>query len=311
MDLNAVAVFVKVVEAGSFSGAARLLKMPKTTVSARFAQLEASLGVTLIQRTTRKLFVTEAGRQYFDRCASAMRLLEEGEAELSLASSRPQGLLRITAPVDVGHTLLPPIVDAYLRRHPEASVELLISNRMADLVGEGIDLAVRAGVLKDSSLVGRRFIDLTANVWTAPAYLASVKTPQHPRDLAALDFIAQGDTRSVELFRGKQSVEVKVKGRARADDFQTIKALLLLGGGIGWLPDFLAHDAAEAGALVPVLPGWQARAAGQIQFVYAGHKYPSPKVRAFIDLALEMAEHTHSQEQVNAGQSAATSAPHK
>ena len=293
MDLNAVAVFVKIVEAGSFSAAARLLKMSKTSVSARFAQLEASLGVTLIQRTTRKLFVTEAGRKYFEHCVEAMRLLDAGQAELSAASSRPQGLLRITAPVDIGHTLLPPIVDAYLRRYPEASVELLISNHLADLVGEGIDLAVRAGALKDSSLMGRRFIDLTANVWAAPSYLKTKGTPAHPDDLAALDYIAHGDTRQVVMFRnkgvGKDSVKVAVSGRASSDDFQTIKALLLRGGGIGWLPEFLARDAVQAGTLVPVLPGWQAHAAGQVQFVYAGQKYASPKVRAFIDLALEPA----------------------
>lgn len=288
MDLNAIAVFVKIVEAGSFSGAARLLKMSKTSVSARFAQLEADLGVTLIQRTTRKLFVTEAGRHYFGHCVQAMQQLEAGEAELSAGSSHPKGLLRITSPFDIAHTLLPPIVDAYLRRYPEAGVELLVSNQLADLVGEGIDLAVRAGTLKDSSLMGRRFVELTANVWAAPSYLKTAAPVTRPQDLSALEFMARGDQRSVVMRRGDESVVVEVSGRVRSDDFQTLKSLLLLGGGIGWLPDFLARDAVEAGTLVPVLPGWQADASGQIHFVYSGQKHASPKVRAFIDLALEL-----------------------
>ena len=147
MDLDAIAVFVKVVEAGNFASAARLLNMPKTTVSAKVAALEKRLGTILIQRTTRKLYVTQAGEQYYRHCATAVREIALGEAALMATHNTPSGVLKLTAPVDLGHTLLPKIVHAYLERYPGTRVELLLSNRMADLVGEGIDLAIRAGRL--------------------------------------------------------------------------------------------------------------------------------------------------------------------
>jgi DNA-binding transcriptional LysR family regulator len=160
MDLDAVAVFVKVVEAGSFSGAARLLNMPKTTVSAKIAALEKRLRVKLIQRTTRKLRVTEAGTKYFHHCAKAVREMELGEAALQSTQGEPAGVLRVTAPVDIGHLLLPRITRAYLAKYPGTTVELLVSNRIVDLIGEGVDLAIRAGTLQDSSLIARRFLDI-------------------------------------------------------------------------------------------------------------------------------------------------------
>src|SRR4051812_34855558 len=172
VDLNAISVFVKVVEAGSFSGAARLLNMPKTTVSARVAALEASLRVTLIHRTTRKLHVTEPGRRYFAHCLAAMHELEKAHTELASASQEPQGLFRVTAPVDIGHALLPKVVAAFVEKYPRVQVELLLSNRVVDLVAEGVDLALRAGARRDSTLVGQRFFELTANIWASPAYLA-------------------------------------------------------------------------------------------------------------------------------------------
>ena len=153
---DAIPVFVKVVEAGSFSAAARLLNMPKTTVSAKIAALEKRLELKLIQRTTRKLHVTEAGMKYFRHCSNAIHEIELGEAALQSTQGEPTGVLRVTAPVDVGHLVLPRITRAYLARYPETSVELLVSNRFVDLIGEGVDLAIRAGTLKDSSLkIGR------------------------------------------------------------------------------------------------------------------------------------------------------------
>jgi len=143
MDLDAIAVFVRVVEAGSFSAAARRMGMPKATVSAKVARLEKRLGLSLLQRTTRKVRVTEAGEQYFRHCASAIREVEVAEAALQSASGKPSGVLKVTAPVDLGHTLLPRIVHAYAATYPDVTLELLVTNRIVDLVGEGIDLAIR------------------------------------------------------------------------------------------------------------------------------------------------------------------------
>lgn len=288
-DLDAIAIFVKVVEAGSFSGAARLLGRPKATVSAKVARLEQRLGVRLIQRTTRKLRVTEAGEQYFHRCAEAMHTLEAAEAALQSTTREPSGVLKVTAPVDLGHTLLPRIVHAYAARYPQVSVQLLVTNRMIDLVGEGIDLAIRPSqTLKDSSLIARRFFEMSASLWASPQYLRRLGNLGHPRDLAkatCLGFLSRG---ALRLTNGRSDVEVPISGRIRADDFETLKSLVLLGAGIAWLPDFLAEDAAQAGRLVPVLPQWRPKERGAFHFVHAGRQYGLPKVQAFIQTALEL-----------------------
>jgi DNA-binding transcriptional LysR family regulator len=290
IGLDDIAVFVQVVEAGSFSAAARRLAMPKATVSARVARLEKRLGLSLIQRTTRKLRVTEAGEQYFRQCAEAIREVEVAEAALQSTTGRPSGVLKITAPVDVGRTLLPRIVDAYAARYPNVSVELLVTNRVMDLVGEGIDLAIRPSqVLKDSSLIAQRYFDMGSNLWSSPQYLQRLGTLTHPRDLTKANIIGFLARSSAVFTNGKSDVEVALNGRIRADDLETIKALLLLGQGIGWLPDFLAEDAVQAGTLVPALPQWRTQERAAVYFVYAGRKYGLPKVRAFIETALELA----------------------
>lgn len=289
MNLDDIAVFVRVVESGSFSAAARRLGMPKATVSARVARLEKRLGLTLIQRTTRKLRITDAGEQYFRHCAEAIREVELAEAELQSTSGKPSGVLKVTAPVDVGHTLLPRIVNAYAAKYSDISVELLITNRVVDLVGEGIDLAIRPSqVLKDSTLIAQRFFELGSNLWASPRYLEQVGALTHPRDLQAATILGFLPLSSIVLTNGKADVQVPMTGRIRADDFETVKALVLLGEGIAWLPNFLAEEAARAGTLVAALPQWRPKEKGAFYFVYVGRKYGLPKVQAFIETALEV-----------------------
>lgn len=289
MDLDAIAVFVRVVESGSFSAAARRLGMPKATVSAKVARLEKQLGVSLIQRTTRKLRVTEAGEQYFRHCADAIREVELAEAALLSTSGKPSGVLKVTTPVDLGHTLLPRIVRAYAAKYPDVSVELLVTNRVVDLVGEGIDLAIRPSqVLKESSLIAQRYFEMGSNLWASPHYLQRLGTPSHPRDLKQADFVEFLRRSSVVVTNGRSDVEVTMTGRIRSDDFETTRALLLSGQGIAWLPDFLADEAAQAGTLVPVLPQWRPKEPGAFYFVYVGRKYGLPKVKAFIQTAQEL-----------------------
>jgi DNA-binding transcriptional LysR family regulator len=290
MDLDAIAVFVKVVEAGSFSGAARLLKMPKTTVSAKVAALEKRLGAILIQRTTRKLYVTEAGEQYFRHCANAVREIELGEAALLASQNAPTGVLKVTAPIDLGHSLLPRIVHAYLEKYPGTSVELVLASRIVDLVGEGVDLAIRAGRLEDSSLIAKPFMPITIALWASPAYLASAGTPAHPRDLARHRLVALSSMRTTHLTNGKASVPVAIASRVITDDFEAVKAMVVAGEGIGWLPDFIVTDS----SLIPVLPSWTTEDVGGFSFVYPGKKYASPKVQAFIAIALTLCQIPHS-----------------
>jgi DNA-binding transcriptional LysR family regulator len=290
ISLDDIAVFVGVVENGSFSAAARRLSIPKATVSAKVARLEKRLGLSLIQRTTRKLRMTEAGEQYFRHCVEAIREVEVAEAALQSASGKPSGVLKVTAPVDLGHTLLPRIVHAYAARYPDVAVELFVTNRVMDLVGEGIDLAIRPSqVLKDSTLIAQRYFEMESNLWASPRYLQRLNPLSHPRDLKSARIVGFPGRASTVLTNGKTDIEVAINGHLRADDLETIKALLLLGEGIGWLPDFLAEEAAQTGKLVRALPQWRPKERGAVYFVYVGRKYGLPKVRAFIEAALELA----------------------
>ncbi|MGZ9013740.1 MAG: LysR family transcriptional regulator, partial [Burkholderiales bacterium] len=173
ISLDCIAVFVKVVQAGSFRAAARVLGMPNTTVSANVARLEKRLGVTLIQRTTRKLHVTPAGQAYFARCMRGLEEIETAKIEVSSAAPEPRGLLRIAATVPVAHNVLPAIVAHYVRAYPNSSIDVMVTNRAVDLLAEGVDLVARpAEELKDSTLVARRCIAMSGGLWASPGYLA-------------------------------------------------------------------------------------------------------------------------------------------
>jgi len=264
---------------------------PKTTISAKVAGLEKRLGVLLIQRTTRQLRMTEAGEKYFHHCAIATREVELGEAALQSAKEKPSGVLKVTAPVDFGRAVLPRIVRAYTATYPDVSVELTVTNRIVDVVDEGIDLAIRwAGALKDSSLIARRFIETRSNLWAAPKYVKALGQVTHPRDLANAAFLAHPVLKSLVLTNGRSDFELQLNGRVDSDDLEVIKALIVLGAGIAWLPDFLVRDEVELGKLVPVLSPWRPKKEQlwTYYFVYAGRRYALPKVEGFIQTALDL-----------------------
>jgi DNA-binding transcriptional LysR family regulator len=290
MELDGITVFVKVVQLGSFSQAARVLGMPNTTVSAKVARLEKRLGVTLIQRTTRKLSVTPTGQAYFSRCLRALEELQAGESELVATSARePQGLLRITSSVDVAHSILPRIVRRYVRKYPKAQVELIVTNRLVDLVAENVDLGFRAGQLEDSSLLSRKLSLVGGGLWASPAYLKKRGTPRVPADLAKHECLlfAPFQDRPFRLENGKETAEVELKGRILADDLATLRSFALMGEGIGILPGFLCEASqVGTGKLVRVLPKWS-WGDGSFHLVYPGQRFVSSKVQAFITLALE------------------------
>jgi DNA-binding transcriptional LysR family regulator len=285
MDLGGIAIFVKVVQAGSFSGAARLLGLPNTTVSAKVARLEKRLGVTLIQRTTRKLNITPAGRAYYERCVRGLEEIETAEAEVVLSAGEPGGLLRITAPGDVAHGMLPPIVSRFLARYPRTRVEVLVANRVVDLVAEGVHLAIRAAALRDSTLVARRFMPFTGGLWASRAYLGRKGTPKAPAELEKHDCLVfpRFSAQALRLTDGRSRIEVKPAGRLAVDDPGTMRNFILRDLGIGLLPDYLARDT----PLVRVLARWTWMS-GALSFVYPGQRFVPATVRAFIDTALAM-----------------------
>ena len=285
MELDGIAVFVKVVQAGSFSGAARLLGIPNTTVSAKVARLEKRLGVTLIHRTTRKLNITPAGRAYFERCLRGLEEIETAEAEVALSAAEPRGLLRVTAPGDIAMGMLPPIVSHFLKRYPRVRVEVVVANRVVDLIAEGIHVAIRAAALRDSTLVARRFMTFSGALWASRAYLERSGAPKTPAELEQHDCLVfpRFSARPLRLTDGRSRVEIGLKGRLAVDDPQTLRNFILRGEGIGMLPDFLARDT----PLVRVLPKWT-WTTGALSFVYPGQRFVPAGVRAFIDTALAL-----------------------
>jgi DNA-binding transcriptional LysR family regulator len=289
MDLDGIAVFVTVVQAGSFSQAAKYLGMPNSTVSAKVSALEKRLGVTLLQRTTRKLHLTQAGEAYFRRCVQALNELQAAESEIASAQKEPQGLLRLTAPVEMGHSYLPILVHGFLKKYPLMGVDLVITNRVVDLVAEGVDLAIRAGKLRDSRLVARKFMLGHFSLWASPAYLKARGTPSHPKELTrhqSLRF-SRFKAKAVELTNGEETATVALSGRVLADDFETLKTLAALGEGVTFLPSFLCAEAAAQKTLVRVLPQWRGNPVS-FSIVYPAQPFVSPKIRGFIKVAEEL-----------------------
>ncbi len=288
MDLNEIAVFIKVVEAQSFSRAARELGMPNSTVSSRVSGLEKRLGVTLIQRTTRKLNITEIGQAYFKHCLQGLKEIEQAESEILATQSEPQGLLRITAPVELGGSILPHFISDYLKKYPKVSVEVILTDRRVDLLAEGIDLAIRAGELKDSSLIAKKLGSAYFAPYASPKYLKAYGLPKLPKDLIdheCLQFTPLGLT-EWKLKSLKSSATVKVKGRMILNDLNLIKLLTVNGNGIALLPSFLCLEDVRAGRLMRILPEWGSTP-GPVHFVYPAQKFVMPKLSAFIALTSE------------------------
>ena len=288
MDLNEIQIFVKVVQAGSFSGAARQLGLPNSTVSAKVSALEARLRVTLLQRTTRKLSVTEAGQAFYARCAEGLNEILAAEAHLNAGQAEPSGTLRLTAPVEIGHSVLPPVIDAYQRRYPKVKVEIVFSDRNVDLVSEHIDLAIRAGALADSSLVAKRLGAAYFAPFSTREYLNRRGTPAHPRELSRhriLHFAPLGQEEwSLQGPRGR--VSVAVEPCLVTNDLTMLKSLVLSGGGIALLPTFSCFAEVKDKRLVRVLPDWKTNTQ-PVHFVYPAQKFVPAKLSAFMGLAAE------------------------
>jgi DNA-binding transcriptional LysR family regulator len=263
--------------------------MPNSTVSAKVAALEKRLGVTLLQRTTRRLHLTEPGAGYFRRCLQALEGLQAAESELESERSETKGVLRLTAPVELGRSALPPVLDVLMKRHPAIEIDLIITNRLVDLVAENIDVAVRAGPLKDSGLIAKRFVLGQFGLWASPSYLKDNSVPRNPDELkehSCLQF-APFTGRKLQLTNGRERAQIALAGRITADDFEALRALAVLGWGIALLPSFLCAEEVKERKLVSVLPNWRGDSV-TISVVYPAQRFVSPKIRAFITAAEEL-----------------------
>ena len=256
VDLNRVAVFLRVVELQSFTAAGEVLGLPKSSVSRSVARLEESLGVQLLQRTTRAIQLTEAGRLCFEQASRALSELEQAHETLSQLDARPQGAVRITAPSDLGAQVLAPLAARFVRRTPGITLEFLLTGRLVNLVEEGVDLAVRAGPMRDSSLISRRVSGLEAWLFASPAYLDARGTPTSLQDLPAHDCVLfrprRGEVEWTLLGPGGMT-KLAVHGPVAGDDFTFLHEAVLAGAGIGLLPAVQCEPDMAQGRLVRLL----------------------------------------------------------
>lgn len=285
IDLNDMLLFAQVVEAGSFTAAARDLGMPKSTLSRRISRLESQLGSRLLQRTTRSLHLTDVGSEFYEHCSRVVKEARDAEQVVSLRQETPRGLLRVTAPVEFGTDLLGRLAADYLQQYPEVTLELDLSNHFVDLVEEGFDLALRAGRLEDSSLVARRLGESRQVVCAAPGYLENHAAPTSPEQLkehSCLLYPADGKRAMLQFSGARQLIQVHLPGRLIANSMGTLRDAAISGLGIAILPWSLCRDAVETGQLKLLLENWQLPTDG-IYAIYPSPRHLSPKVRSFID----------------------------
>jgi DNA-binding transcriptional LysR family regulator len=293
MDLNDVAAFVRVVENSGFAKAARELGVPTSTVSRAVARLEESVGVRLLHRTTRNLSVTSEGHAFHQRVAPLVASLRDATRTLGSGGKEPEGLLRVTAPNDIGSAFLSEEIVRFAERYPLLNVELVLTNRKLNLVSEGLDVAVRAGKLESSSLVARKIGTLQVELYASPTYAERARLPGSLSELVRHKIVAFGArdgkiSWELEGPRGDESVELSC--RIACDDYGFVRATLVAGGGIGLIPRMIAASEVATGRLVRVLPEYGVSGAS-LYVIYPSARQVPTKVSVFRDfLAKRCAE---------------------
>lgn len=283
-QLEDMRIFIAAVEAQSFTGAADKLGLSKQFVSKRVMALEARLGVRLLIRTTRQLRPTELGLAYFEQMRELVRQIDEAEEAIAQQNASPRGVLRISAPMSFGTLHLGPVLPGFLLAHPDIRVEMDLSDRTVDLIGEGYDMAVRIGTLADSSLIARTIAPMEIRLCASPTYLARRGTPTTLAELRQHDCVLYGHSRHVEWVlqqQGRREV-VAVSGRLRANNGELVRDAAVAGLGIAYLPTFIVGEALAEGQLVSVLEAFCPPPAA-VHAVYPQHRQSSLAVRAFVD----------------------------
>ncbi|MHC8350003.1 LysR family transcriptional regulator [Pseudomonas sp. RT4P38] len=295
---DAMQAFARVVEVGSFTKAAETLHMSKTGVSQLVQQLEARLRVKLLNRTTRKVNVTADGAVYYERVVRLLADLDDAETSLSSASALPRGRLRVDVPSPLASMILVPALPAFHARYPDIQIDMGVSDRIVDLIGENVDCVVRGGELTDQSLMARRVGDLQLGVYAAPSYLERLGTPLHPRELedshhriVGFLWARTGKALPYAMRRNGESVQIQGRYVLSVDDGNAYIAAGLAGLGVLWLPDYMSKAHLARGELVPLFEDWRLDPM-PIYVAFPPNRHISIKVRVFIDWVAElMAQH--------------------
>ncbi len=282
--LQSMQVFVRVAQHAGFAVAARDLQMSPAAVSKHVNALETSIGTRLFDRTTRRVGLTEAGRVYLERCLECLHALEDADASMSELAKAPTGLLRVTAPIDFGEHLLP-VVTGVMSAYPNIVVDLRFSNRVMDMVEEGIDVAVRVAQSLDGRYVARPLARSRLGVFGAPEYFRRHGRPRKPEDLSShrnLVFTEPRPMQELTFVRGSREVRVKLNAVLMTNSGEALMAAARQGEGLSVAPSFLAHNDLEAGRIEPVLLDWSLTEY-RVFAVYPHRRFVSPKVRVLLE----------------------------
>lgn len=291
MTLTQLEVLVKVVEAGSFTRAAEVLRMQRSNVSRALSQLESELGVVLLDRNTRRQSVTEAGREVYDRAVVILEAVAATHQITQRLLDEPRGCLRLTCSVEYGMVVVGPLIESFLARHPQITVDVEYASREIDIVHEGFDLAIRGGPLPDSSLVARQLGRFDYALFASPSYVRARGAPDTLEELDAHDVIHSSgkDARPVwTLHHPDRSAPVKVefRPRLRVNTGAAVRSAVLKGLGIAPLPLVMARESMAQGDLQRVLAPWHPKSV-PIYAIYPSKRYLTAKVRAFVELAAQ------------------------
>ncbi|MEX3241390.1 LysR family transcriptional regulator [Serratia quinivorans] len=285
-QLQDMALFALVAECGSYTAAAKRAALPKSSVSQRISQLEQTLGLRLLNRTTRQLNLTFAGERYLEHCQEMLSAAERADLALQRLRDNPSGRLRISTPAGLGATLLARLAADFQRQYPDVSLEVSVSDAMVDMVQEGFDAALRTGKPQDSSLIGRRLGHAPRYLLASPAYLAQSAQIVDPQQLQQHRCIAHSSWPVWSLRRGDEYFRWQLPMRHVTDNLLYARECAIAGAGITLLPAFLSREVVAQKQLVEVLPEWQAEG-NELYLVYPSRKLNSPALACFIDVVLQ------------------------
>ncbi|WP_282607628.1 LysR family transcriptional regulator [Pelagibius sp. Alg239-R121] len=289
-DLASMAIFARVIEAGGFSKAARDLGVSKSSVSKQVSRLEDRLGVRLLNRTTRRLSLTEAGAAFYEGCQRVLTEAESAKEAVSHLASAPRGELKVNAPMSFGIMHLGPALPEFLERFPELNVQMVLNDRVVDLIDEGFDVGVRITRMLDSSLIARRLAPNRLVACAAPSYLKKHGTPRQPDDLKRHNCLGYSYSKTPGTWHFRDDAgrhKVNVRGRFTANNGDVIQAALLAGCGIAIQPSFIAGDSLRSGRLVRLFEPYQVGDESSVHAVFPANRNLSPKVRVFVDFLVE------------------------
>ena len=276
-----MALFVEVVKAKGFRNAAEVIGIPNSTLSRRISNLEKAIGLRLLNRTTRKIELTEAGQIYFDRCRRILTEATLAHEELNGILSQPSGLLRISLPVDFGSIFLTPLLVKFTQLYPEIKFEIDLSPQLTDLVSRNIDVAIRVGNQADSNLIAHKLMQFQGQLFASATYLQKFGIPTHPQELIEHECLTFSNNKIWKLHENKNTVSVKVSGKFSLNNIGMLRKLSLLNQGVLMIPPEVVIDDIKEGALIPILPQWK----GDVTPIYAltETKLIPAKTRTFIN----------------------------